>query len=97
MNPESGASALIEHVSVPNVDGIVVRGRQLWAVQNSNQINRIDLSNDLSSGEVEDVIHSKDFNVPATAALFGDTLAAVNAQFMHPQDTRFEVVLVPAR
>jgi len=97
VNPESGASALIEHVSVPNVDGIVVRGRQLWAVQNSNQINRIDLSNDLSSGEVEDVIHSKDFNVPATAALFGDTLAAVNAQFMHPQDTRFEVVLVPAR
>lgn len=98
VNPETGKSALIEGVSVPNVDGIVLRGGQLWAVQNfSNRISRIELSNDLSSGEVEDVITSRAFNVPATAALFGNTLAAVNAQFTHPEDTRFEVVLVPAR
>ncbi|MDQ0676815.1 sugar lactone lactonase YvrE [Arthrobacter pascens] len=98
VNPATGESALIEGVSVENVDGIVVQDDQLWAVQNfSNQISRIELSDDLSSGELEDVITSKDFNVPATAALFGDTLAAVNAQFMHPEDTRFEVVLVPAR
>lgn len=98
VNRATGASALIEDVSVPNVDGIVLRGDQLWAVQNfSNQISRIELSGDLSSGELEDVITSKHFNVPATAALFGNTLAAVNAQFTTPEDTRFEVVLVPAR
>lgn len=98
VNRATGTSALIEDVSVPNVDGIVLRGDQLWAVQNfSNQISRIELSGDLSSGELEDVITSKHFNVPATAALFGNTLAAVNAQFTTPEDTRFEVVLVPAR
>lgn len=98
VNPATGESALIEDVSVGNVDGIVLRGDQLWAVQNfSNQISRFELSGDLSSGELEDVITSKDFNVPATAALFGNTLAAVNAQFTTPEDTKFEVVLVPAR
>ncbi|TAP41859.1 hypothetical protein [Arthrobacter sp. S39] len=97
VNPDTGASALVEGVSVPNVDGIVVQGQRLWAVQNfSNQISRIDLSNNFSSGVVEDVITSPLFNIPATAALFGNTLAAVNAQFMNP-DTDYEVVLVPAR
>jgi sugar lactone lactonase YvrE len=97
VNPWTGESAVVEGVSVPNVDGILVRGQQLWAVQNfSNQISRIDLSNNYSSGVIEDVIISTSFNTPATAALFGNTLAAVNAQFILP-DTEFEVVLVPAR
>ena len=94
VNPETGATALV--VSVPNVDGILVQGQRLWAVQNfSDQISRIDLSNNFSSGVIEDVITSTSFNTPATAALFGNTLAAVNAQFLLP-DTEYEVVLVPA-
>jgi len=98
VNPQTGESALIEGVNVPNVDGIVVRGGQLWAVQNfSNQISRVDLSGDLTSGEVEDVITSGKFQIPTTAALFGNTLAVVNAKFDQPTATRFEVVLVPAR
>ena len=97
VNPETGASALVEGVSVPNVDGILVQGQRLWAVQNfSNQISRIDLANNFSSGVIEDVITSTGFNTPATAALFGNTLAAVNAQFILP-DSEYEVVLVPAR
>ncbi|MEJ1195334.1 hypothetical protein [Pseudarthrobacter sp. CCNWLW207] len=97
VNPDTGASALVEGVSVPNVDGILVQGQRLWAVQNfSDQISRIDLANNFSSGVVEDVITSTSFNTPATAALFGNTLAAVNAQFLLP-DTEYEVVLVPAR
>jgi hypothetical protein len=80
------------------VDGIVVRGHQLWAVQNIiNQVSHIRLSGDLSSGRVLNVIKSEKFNVPTTAALFGNTLAAVNAQFMVMNDTEFEVVLVRAR
>ncbi len=63
----------------------------------SNQISRIDLSNDLSSGEVEEVITSKNFQIPTTAALFGNTLAVVNAKFGDATATEYEVILVPAR
>ncbi|MCO4256334.1 hypothetical protein [Pseudarthrobacter cellobiosi] len=97
VDPETGDSALIEGVEVPNVDGILVRGHTVWAVQNFlNQIVRIDLSNDLSSGEIEDTITSPHFDVPTTVARFGNTLAAVNAQFSQPASPH-EVVLVPAR
>jgi sugar lactone lactonase YvrE len=102
VNPETGDSAVIAGVDVPNVDGIVVRGHQLWAVQNFlNKISRIRLSDDLSSGEIRKVITSPDFNVPTTVAFFGnsrfgDTLAAVNAKFMDTTATQYEVVLVPA-
>ncbi len=97
VDPETGDSALIEGVDVPNVDGILVRGHTVWAVQNFlNQIVRIDLSNDLSSGEIEDTITSPHFDVPTTVARFGNTLAAVNAQFGQPASPH-EVVLVPAR
>ncbi|GAB5077502.1 NHL repeat-containing protein [Arthrobacter sp. AD-310] len=98
VDPETGASALIEGVSVPNADGILVRGKTLWAVQNfANQISRFHLSNDLSSGTLEEVIVNDNFQVPTTAALFGNTLAAVNAKFDEPAADLHEVVLVPAR
>lgn len=98
VNPKRGTSAEIKGLDLPNVDGIVVRGHQLWAVQNViNQVSRIRLSGDYSSGRVVDVIKSDEFNVPTTAALFGNTLAVVNAQFMVVDDKEFEVVLVRAR
>jgi hypothetical protein len=98
VNPETGESALVEGVSVPNVDGILVQGQQLWAVQNfSNQISLIDLANNFSSGVIEDVITSDHFQIPTTAALFGNTLAAVNAKFGDTKAKQYEVVLVPAR
>ncbi|MET3719877.1 hypothetical protein [Arthrobacter sp. UYEF21] len=102
VDPETGNSAVIAGVDVPNVDGILVRGHQLWAVQNfSNQISRIRLADDLSSGEIRDVITSRDFKVPTTVALFGNSrsgarLAAVNAKFGDTTATQYEVVLVPA-
>lgn len=97
VDPETGDSALIEGVDVPNVDGILVRGHTVWAVQNMlNRIVRIDLSSDLSSGEIEDTITSPAFDIPTTVARFGNTLAAVNAQFNRPASP-YEVVLVPAR
>nr|WP_246223397.1 hypothetical protein [Pseudarthrobacter psychrotolerans] len=97
VDPETGESAKIKGVDVENVDGILVRGRTVWAVQNfSNQISRIRLAEDLSSGEVKEVITSPAFDVPTTIARFDDTLAAVNAQFNQPASPH-EVVLVPAR
>lgn len=99
VDPTTGASSVIAGVSVPNVDGILLEGTRLWAVENfSNQIARVRLSPDLSAGTVEDVITSDLFQVPATAARFGSRLAVVNAKFdtgFPPTATQYEVVLVP--
>ena len=97
VDPITGASATVAGVSVPNVDGIVVLGRRLWAVQNSNQVARVQLSPNLTSGVIEEVITSDLFQVPATAARFGSRLAVVNAKFdtgFPPIADQYEVVLV---
>ena len=100
VDPDTGESAVIEGVSVPNVDGIVRRGLTLWAVQNfSNQISAVTLSPDLSSGSIDNVITSDLFQIPATAALFGGRLAVVNAKFdtgFPPTAEEYEVVIVRA-
>lgn len=98
VNPGTGQSALIATEKLPNVDGIIARGKTVWVVQNFlNQVSRVKLSHDLSAGEVRDVITSDSFQIPTTAALFGNTLAAVNAKFDEPTADLHEVVLVPAR
>ena len=98
VDPRTGASARIAGVNVPNVDGILLEAGRLWAVQNfSNQIARIRLAPDLSSGVVEEVITSELFQVPATAALFGSRLAVVNAKFdtgFPPTADQYEVIVV---
>jgi sugar lactone lactonase YvrE len=98
VDPRTGASALIEGASVPNVDGIVLQGRRLWAVQNfSNQISAIRLAGDLRSGRLEKVITSSAFQIPTTAALHGDSLAVINAKFdtgIPPTADQYEVVIV---
>ncbi|MDQ0689309.1 SMP-30/gluconolactonase/LRE family protein [Arthrobacter sp. W4I7] len=96
VDPETGKSDRIKGRDLEFIDGILVKGHTLWAVQNmDNQISRVELSDDLSSFKVEDVIKSKNFDIPTTVAKFGDTLAAVNAKFGR-QAARYEVVLVPA-
>ncbi|MHA7179029.1 NHL repeat-containing protein [Arthrobacter sp. MDB2-24] len=98
VDPETGASALIATGALPNVDGILAKGDTLYAVQNRlNQVSRIDLSRDLSSGVVEDVIMSPLFEVPTTVALFGNTLALANAKFGVPDPDGYEVVTTAAR
>jgi hypothetical protein len=98
VDPANGASATIAGVSVPNVDGILLEAGRLWAVQNfSNQVSRIRLRPDLSSGVVEEVITSELFQVPTTAARFGSRLAVVNAKFdtgIPPTADQYEVILV---
>ena len=99
VDPRTGASATIAGVSVPNVDGIVLQGRRLWAVQNTNQVTRIRLDGHLRSGVVQEVITSELFQVPATAARFGRRLAVVNAKFdtgIPPTADQYEIVLVKA-
>jgi sugar lactone lactonase YvrE len=98
VDPNTGASALIEGVSVPNVDGIVLGGHRLWAVQNfSNQISVVRLRSDLSSGVVKRIITSSLFQIPTTAARYRNGLAVVNAKFdtgFPPTADQYEVVIV---
>jgi sugar lactone lactonase YvrE len=99
VDPRTGSSAAIAGVSVPQVDGIVLQGRRLWAVQNTNQVTRIRLDGHLASGVVEEVITSTLFQVPATAARFGSRLAVVNAKFdtgIPPTADQYEIILVKA-
>jgi sugar lactone lactonase YvrE len=99
VDPATGASRVIEGVDVPRVDGIVRKGKRLWAVQNFvNQVSEIRLNRDLTAGTVEDVITHEAFQVPATAVLFGRYLAVVNAKFdtgVPPTADQYEVVIVP--
>jgi sugar lactone lactonase YvrE len=97
VDSRTGASATIAGVRVPTVDGIVLRGRRLWAVQNSNRVTRVRLSPRLRVGVVERVIRSDRFQVPSTATRYGRWLAVVNAKFdtgIPPTADRYEVVIV---
>jgi hypothetical protein len=68
---------------VKNGDGILLRGRFLYVVQNQdNQITVIKLRHDLSSGRVVGVIKDPRFDVPTTIDNFGPWLYAVNARFL---------------
>ena len=98
VDPTTGVSKLIHGVAVPAVDGILLDGGRVYAVQvDLNQIAQIDLSPDLSTGTVTAVITSPDFEAPTTAASFGDRLVAVNGKYdtgFPPTATTFEVVTV---
>ena len=98
VDPDSGDSSSIEDVAVPFVDGILFEAGRLYAVQNFlNQIAEINLSPDLSSGSVENLITSSNFQVPTTVARSGNLLAVVNAKFdtgFPPTADTHEVVIV---
>ena len=98
VDPVSGASTMIDDVAVPSVDGILMEAGRLYAVQNFlNQVVEINLSSDLSSGLVTNVISSSSFQVPTTVARSGNLLAVVNAKFdtgFPPTADSYEVVIV---
>ena len=97
IDTSTGASATIAGISVPTVDGLVLQGRRLWAVQNSNRVTRVRLGRSLRSGVVERIIRSNRFQVPSTAARYGRWLAVVNAKFdtgIPPTAGQYEVITV---
>jgi sugar lactone lactonase YvrE len=99
VDPTTGTSSIIDGIQVPTVDGIVLDGDQLWAVQLfANRISRITLDPTLTAGAVQNVITSDRLHTPSTAVRFGDTLAVVNAGFdtgIPPTADQYEIVLVP--
>ena len=95
----TGTSTTIADVSVPNVDGILIKGsREIFAVQNNdNLISVWKLANNLRSGKQRKVITSPLFQTPTTVARFGSRLAVANAKFdtgFPPTAAQYEVIVV---
>lgn len=69
-------------------DGLVLRGEFLTVVQNQlGQLTTVRLSGDMLSGTVWSVLSDPSFRTPTTAAILGDRLLVVNAQFSARQGT----------
>jgi len=67
---------------VPTNDGLVLRGNKLYVVQNFiNQISVIKLNGSWDSGVVSKIITDPNYIIPATAAIKGNMIYAVNAKF----------------
>jgi hypothetical protein len=99
VDPASGVSTTIAGVSVPNVDGILMKGsHQMFVAQNAdNLISVWKLDSDFQSGTMRKTITSPLFEFPTTIARFGSRLAVANAKFdtgFPPTATQFEVNVV---
>jgi sugar lactone lactonase YvrE len=99
VDPLSGVAMQIDlgGDSVPNGDGLLLAGKTLYVVQNFlNQIAVVELSADLASGSIAEVITNPNFRIPTTVARFGNSLYVVNGRFDTPPtpDTEYEVVKV---
>lgn len=71
--------------TLPNGDGILLRGRTLYVVQNQlNQVTVVRLDRTGSSGTVVDRLTDPRFDVPTTVAAFGGRLYLPNARFGTP-------------
>jgi hypothetical protein len=76
-----------------------LRGHEFWATQLTNQISRWRLSDDLSSGALEQVITDPLFHVPLTSVRLGDRLAVTNSHYdtgYPPTSPTYDVLVLPA-
>jgi sugar lactone lactonase YvrE len=98
VNPFTGASELVTGLDAPNVDGLVLDGHRLWAVESfGNRVSRWRLSDDLGSAKPDGAIADPNFGVPLTAAKFGSRLAVMNSHLdtgFPPTSPTYEVVVV---
>jgi sugar lactone lactonase YvrE len=98
VDPTTGTSRALPGVSVPNVDGILLSGRTLWAVRNfDNEVVQFQLAGDLSGGTQTAVLTSPLFEVPTTVARLGDRLVVANAKFdtgLPPTAPSYEAVVI---
>ena len=88
--------------TLPDGDGILLRGHTLYVVENVlNKIAVVKLNPGFRTGTITGYLTSPFFRVPTTVAPFGDAVYVVNARFDQipvgratPADT-FEAVCVP--
>lgn len=84
VDPDSGFATEIDlgGVEVPFGDGLILRGKTLYVVQNFfNKVAVFRVSPDYSTATLTRELADADFRIPATADLFGSWLYAVNARF----------------
>ena len=104
VDPATGVATRINlrrGATVPNGDGILLRGETLYVVQNRlNKIAVVELNPRLTAGAIVNEITSDLFRVPTTIARFENALYVVNARFdveTPTPETEYEVVRVPRR
>jgi sugar lactone lactonase YvrE len=97
VDSRTGTSAEIAGVDVPDADGLVLAGRQVWVVEGfANKVTEWRLSADMSSGTLVELITDPLFGIPTSAAKFGSRLALVNSHFdtgFPPTSPTFEVIV----
>lgn len=96
-DPDTGVTRLIDAPLVPNGDGILLRGKTLYVVQNRlNKIAVLRLDRKLRSARLVTELTDEDFDVPTTVAALGRRLYAINARFGTPMTpaTTYDVVKV---
>jgi hypothetical protein len=95
----SGASSEIElDEPVTNGDGLLLRGRTLYVVQNRvNKIAVVKLGPRLRKGRVKRYLTDPRFDVPTTLAPFKQFVYAVNARFDRPDHSEADVVRLRPR
>ncbi len=84
VDPATGVTRTVDlgGYALTNGDGLLVRGRTLYVVQNRlNKVAVIELSRSGRQGTVIDTLTSPDFDVPTTVAAYRDSLYLPNARF----------------
>ncbi|MEA2466277.1 MAG: hypothetical protein QOJ57_403 [Thermoleophilaceae bacterium] len=100
VDPKSGVTkeiVLAGGATVLNGDGLLLRGRTLYVVQNrDNKIAVVKLDKRLAAGSVKRELTEPEFDVPTTLARSQGRLYAVNARFGTPPtpDTTYDIVRV---
>lgn len=84
VDPRSGRARLVDlgGAALTNGDGLLLRGRTLYAVQNQlNRVAVVQLDRGATHGTVRRTITSPAFDVPSTVAAYRDHLYLPNARF----------------
>lgn len=88
IDPDSGETVAVpvddggEEYLLRNGDGLLLRGRTLYAVQNQlDRIAELRLDSDLEEATLRDTLTDRTLDVPTTVALVSGRLYAVNARF----------------
>ena len=70
---------------MPAGDGILLKGKRLYAVQNTmNRVAVVELNRAGTSGDVTGFLTDPRFDIPTTVAAFGNRLYLPNARFTTP-------------
>ncbi|MEU8227789.1 superoxide dismutase [Kribbella sp. NPDC048915] len=84
VDPRSGVARRIDlgDALMTNGDGLLLLGRTLYVVQNRlNKVAVLELNHPGTKGVLVDELTSPDFDIPTTAAAFGNRLYLPNARF----------------